>query len=159
MYDDYSQGRNYDRTQRMQRSGRVDIRRLWAGGAATALVAALVAFIALLIAREIVGVAVLEPDEAGMFGDASTVGLYVMAAIAALVATGLMNLLLLAVPQPRTFFAAIAGLATLAFALQPFLTDVELASQIATAVVYLVTGAVIIGLVGSVTDYAARPDY
>lgn len=157
MYDDYGQGRRYDRTQRLQRSDRVDARRLWAGGVATALVAVLVALIALLIARGIVGVAILAPDEAGVFGDASTVGLYSLAALAALVATGLMHLLLLAVPQPRTFFAAIAGLATVAVALQPFLTGAELASQIATAVVYLVTGAVIIGLLGSVTDYAIRP--
>jgi hypothetical protein len=159
VYDDYSRRRNDDRGQRMQRSGTVDVRRLWAGGAATALVAVLVAFIALLIARGIVGVPVLAPDEAGVFGDASTVGLYTLAALAALVATGLMNLLLVAVPQPRIFFAAIAGLATVAVALQPFLTGAELASQIATAVVYLVTGAVIIGLLGSVADYAARPGY
>ncbi len=157
MYDDYGQTRNYDRARRMQRPDRVDARRLWAGGAATALVAVLVALIALLFTRGIVGVAVLAPDEAGVFGDASTVGLYSLAALAALLATGLMHLLLLAVPQPRIFFAAIAGLATVAVALQPFLTGAEFASQIATAVVYLVTGAVIIGLLGSVADYAIRP--
>lgn len=154
MYDHYGQGRSYDRTQRMQRPGTVDARRLWAGGVATALVAVLVAFIALLIARGIVGIPVLAPDGAGVFGDASTVGLYTLAALAALAATGLMNVLLLAVPQPRTFFAAIAGLATLAVSLQPFLSGAELASQIATAVIYLVTGAVIIGLLGTVADYA-----
>ncbi|MQA12712.1 MAG: hypothetical protein GEV09_00660 [Pseudonocardiaceae bacterium] len=154
MYDDYARDKNYDRTQRVPRSPKVDARRLWAGGAATALVAALVAFIALLIARGIIGIPVLAPDEAGVLGDATTFGLCILAATGALLATGLMNLLLLAVPQSRTFFAAIAGLVTLAFALQPFMTGADLDTQIATAVVYLITGAVIIGLIGSVTDYA-----
>ncbi|MGH3978411.1 MAG: DUF6069 family protein [Pseudonocardiaceae bacterium] len=154
MYDDYARDRDYDSTRRMPPTSRVDVRKLWAGGAATALVAALVAFIALLIARGIFGIPVLAPSDAGLVGDATTIGLCSLGAVGALLGTGLMNLLLLTTPQPRTFFGAIAGLATLALALQPFTTGSELATKIATALVYLVTGAVIIALISSVSDYA-----
>lgn len=158
MYDDYAHDRDYDHTRRLQRTSRVDARRLWAGGAATALVAALVALIALMIARGIFGIPVLAPTEAGLVGDATTIGLCTLGALGALVGTALLHLLLLTTPQPRTFFAAIAGLATLAFALQPFTTTSEVATKIATAVVFLVTGAVIIALIASVSDYAGRTD-
>lgn len=152
MYEDPS----YDRTQRVSRSSPVDARKLWAGGAATALVAALIAFIALLVARGIFGIPVLAPTEAGALGDATTIGLCSLSAIGALVATALMHLLLLTTPQPRTFFTIIAGLVTVALALTPFTLDTRPSTVIATALVYLVTGGVIVVLVGSVADYAAR---
>ena len=152
MYDDPS----YDRTQRMPRSSRVDTRKLWAGGAATALVAALIGFIALLVARGIFGIPVLAPTEAGVIGDATTIGLCSLGAVGALVATALMHLLLLTTPQPRTFFTIIAGLVTVALALTPFTLDTEPSTMIATALVYLATGAVIVVLVASVADYAGR---
>jgi len=158
VYDDQS----YDRTQRVPRtshSPRVDARKLWAGGAATALVAALIGFIALLVARGIFGIPVLAPTEAGALGDATTIGLCTLGAAGALVATALMHLLLLTTPQPRTFFTTIAGLVTIALALTPFTLGAELTTKIATAIVYLVTGAVIVLLVGSVADYAGRDDW
>jgi hypothetical protein len=152
VYDDPS----YDRTQRMSHSSRVDARKLWAGGVATALVAALIAFIALLVARGIFGIPVLAPTDAGVIGDATTIGLCSLAAVGALVATALMHLLLLTTPQPRTFFTIIAGLVTVALALTPFTLDAQQSTIIATALVYLVTGGVIVVLVGSVADYAGR---
>lgn len=155
MYDDYSRGQDYDRTRRLERPPRVDVRRLWAGGVATALVAALVALIALMVARGIFGIPVLAPSEAGLVGDATTIGLVTLGALGALLGTALMNLLLLTTPQPRIFFAAIAGLATLAFALLPFTAGAELATKFATALVYLLTGAVIIALISSVSDFAS----
>lgn len=135
-------------------SSRVDARKLWSGGGATALVAALIAFIALLVARGIFGIPVLAPDDAGALGDATTFGLCTLSAIGALVATGLMHLLLLTTPQPRTFFIVIAGLVTIALALTPFTLDAGAGTIIATSLVYLVTGGVIVLLVSSVADYA-----
>lgn len=152
MYDNQS----YDRTRRMPRASRVDARKLWAGGAATALVAALIGFIALLVARGIFGIPVLAPTEAGALGDATTIGLCSLGATGALAATALMHLLLLTTPQPQTFFITIAGLVTLALALTPFTLEAEPSTKIATALVYLVTGAVIVALIGSVADYANR---
>lgn len=143
---------------RAPQSSGVDARTLWAGGAATALVAALIGFIALLVARGIFEIPVLAPTEAGALGDATTIGLCTFGAVGALVATALMHLLLLTTPQPRTFFITIAGLGTIALALTPFTLDAELTTKIATALVYLVTGAVIVILIGSVADYAGRAD-
>lgn len=157
MYDDYAS--EYDQTRRMPTSGRgqrVDVRKLWSGGAATAIVAALVAFVGLLIARGIFQVAVLAPTDAGLVGDATTVGLCSLAALGALVGTGLMHLLLLTTPRPDTFFMAIAGLATLAVALQPFTTQTDRSVQIATMLVYLATGAAIVLSLNSVATYANR---
>jgi uncharacterized membrane protein YeaQ/YmgE (transglycosylase-associated protein family) len=116
----------------------------------------LIGFIALLVARGIFGIPVLAPTEAGVIGDATTIGLCSLGAVGALVATALMHLLLLSTPQPRTFFTIIAGLVTVALALTPFTLDTQPSTTIATALVYLATGAVIVVLVASVADYAGR---
>lgn len=157
MYDNHG----YEPTRRMSRASsssasRVDTRKLWSGGVATALVAALVGFIALLIARGIFGIPVLAPTDAGVYGDATTIGLCSLGAVGALLATALMQLLLLSTPQPRTFFAAIAGLVTVALALTPFTLTAEISTKIATGLIYLVMGAVIVVLVRGVADFAAR---
>ncbi len=72
--------------------------RLWTGGVATAIVAALIAILGVLLARGVLGVPLLAPDEAGAFGDSSTLMLALLAALAALLATGLMHVLLLTTP-------------------------------------------------------------
>lgn len=159
MYDDYTRDYRQDYTRTPpdgpRRSG-VDAKRLWAGGAATALVAALAAFIGLMVARGIFGVPVLAPTEAGLVGDATTIGLTSLAAAGALVGTALMHLLLLTTPSPQTFFAVIAGLVTMVFVLQPFTTDSAMTTKIATALVYLVTGGVIGFLITTVANNAER---
>lgn len=159
MYDDYAH--DYDQTRRIPAAAesaqqRIDAKKLWSGGVATAIVAALVAFVGLLVARGIFQVPVLAPSEAGLVGDATTLGLCSLAAVAALVGTGLMHLLLLTTPKPETFFTAIAGLATLAVALQPFTTGIDLDIKIATMSVYLATGAAIVMSLNSVAGYANR---
>ena len=158
MYDDYTH--EYDKTRQIPAASgserRVDARKLWAGGMATAVVAALVAFVGLLIARGIFQVPVLAPTDAGLVRDATTVGLCSLAALAALVGTGLMHLLLLSTPRPDTFFTAIAGLATLAVALAPFTTSSELSVKIATMLVYLATGVAIIMSLNNVAGNALR---
>ena len=70
-------------------------------GLATALVAALVTLVGVLIARGLFDVPVLAPTDEGTLGNASTLRLAVFAAVAALLATGLLHLLLLSTPQPR----------------------------------------------------------
>ena len=79
----------------------IDAGRLWTGGLATALVAALVALVGVLIARGLFDVPVLAPRREGMFGDVGTTARRaILAAVAALPATGLMHLLLLSTPRP-----------------------------------------------------------
>ena len=157
MYDDYAH--DYDETRRIptESETRLDAKKLWSGGVATAIVAALVAFVGLLVARGIFEVPVLAPTEAGLVGSpTTTLSLCSLAALAALAATGLLHLLLLSTPKPETFFTAIVGLATLAIALQPFTTDLERSTQIATMLVYLATGVAIVMSLNSVSSYAHR---
>ena len=130
----YSTG-NYEDGARPARS--VDAGRLWTGGLATALVAALVTLVGVMIARGLFDVPVLAPTDEGTLGNASTLRLAVFAAVAALLATGLLHLLLSTL-QPRRFFTWIITLATLAAALVPFLTSADLDEKIATSAITLV---------------------
>jgi hypothetical protein len=134
----------------------VDAGRLWTGGVATALVAALVAVVGVLIARGLFDVPVLAPTGEGALGNASTLRLAAFAAIAALLATGLLHLLLLSTPQPRRFFTWIITLATIAAALIPFLTGADLDQKIATAAITLVVGLAIGSLLSGVARSAVR---
>jgi hypothetical protein len=60
-----------------------------------------------------------------------------LAAAAALLATGLMYLLLLTTPRPWRFFMWIISLATLAVAVAPLVTEEDAATRIATAAIHL----------------------
>ena len=135
---------------------KVDAGRLWTGGVATAAVAALVAVVGVLIARGLFDVPLLAPTGEGALGDASTARLAGLAALAALLATGLMHLLLVSTPRPRTFFSWIMVLATLIAVLLPFLTDAEPATKVATAAVNLTIGTAIGSLVSSIARSAVR---
>jgi Family of unknown function (DUF6069) len=134
----------------------VDAGRLWMGGVATAAVAALVAVVGVLIARGLFNVAVLAPEGKGTWGDASTAMLAGLAAAAALLATGLMHLLLLTTPRPWRFFTWIMVLATLAVAIAPLLTDEDAATRFATAGIDVAIGIAIGSLVSSVARSAVR---
>src|SRR5512132_1554084 len=147
---DYNQGSGTEPTRS------IDAGRLWTGGVATALVAALVAVVGVLIARGLFDVPVLAPTDEGALGNASTLRLAVFAAIAALLATGLLHLLLLSTPQPRRFFTWIITLATIAAALVPFLTDADLDEKIATSAITLVVGVAIGSLLSGVARSAVR---
>jgi len=99
---------------------RPDTGQFWAGTAATAIVAALVALVGILICRWTLGIPILAPSSEGAWGNAHT-GEYVVAvACAAVVAGALLWLLMLATPQPGLFFGWIIGLATLAAVAYPF---------------------------------------
>jgi hypothetical protein len=135
---------------------RLDPRPLWSGGVATAVVAALIALVGILVCRWLFTIPILAPRRDGAWGDAST-GAYVLAAAAAaIVATAIMHLLLLATPRPTTFFAWIIGLATVIAVVFPFSTTAPLAQKLATAVVNLVLGIAIGSLIGQVSARAGR---
>jgi hypothetical protein len=134
----------------------VNANRLWTGGVATAVVAALVAEVGVLIARGLLDVPVLAPTEEGVLGNANTARLALVAAGAALAATGLMHLLLLFIPRPWQFFTWIMSLVTLAALLAPFATDAEIATKVATAAIFLAIGVAIGSLVSGVASSAVR---
>ena len=135
-----------------QRRRPVDAGRLWTGGLATAVVAGLVALVGVLIARGLFDIPVLAPAREGALGNSSTARLAILAAFAALAATGLMHLLLVSTPRPFRFFSWIISLLTLVAVLAPFMTDDKLATQVATAAIGLAVGLAI----GSLVSGAAR---
>jgi len=129
---------------------------LWAGGVATAVVAALIALAGILIARWIFTIPILAPRQDVAWGNVST-GMYVLSAAgAALVATAIMHLLLLTTPRPQVFFGWIIGLATLVAVVYPFSTSAPLEQKAATAVVNLVLGIAIGTLLNGVAGRAVR---
>ena len=135
---------------------RVDARQLWSGGAATAIVAALIALAGILVCRWLFNVPILAPRRDGAWGDASTAGYAVAAAAAALVATAIMHLLLIATPRPQMFFAWIIGLATVIAVVYPFSTTAPLSQKVATAVINLVLGAAIGSLINGTAARVIR---
>ena len=134
----------------------VDAGRLWMGGLVTAVVAALVAVLGVLIARGLFDVPVLAPTREGALGDASTARLALLAAVAAVAATGLMHLLLVSTPRPFRFFTWIVSLLTLLAALAPFMTDADLDTKVATALISLAIGVSVGSLVSGAAKSALR---
>jgi Family of unknown function (DUF6069) len=134
----------------------VDAKTLWSGGAATAVVAALIALVGILVCRWLFNVPILAPRQDGAWGDASTAGYAVAAAGAALVATAIMHLLLLATPRPRLFFTWIIGLATVIAVVFPFSTSAPLSEKVATAIINLVLGCAIGSLISGVAARSIR---
>jgi Family of unknown function (DUF6069) len=117
--------------------------RLWAGGAATALVAGLIAITGILVARGILDVAVLAPKGAGVWGDANTTTYALVAAACAFGATGLAQALLGTTPDALRFFTRIALLITAITAVLPLSLDVDAASHVVTAVLNACIGIAI----------------
>jgi Family of unknown function (DUF6069) len=135
----------------------VNAGRLWAGGAAAALVAALIAVVGILLCRGILDVPLLAPKGQGTWGNANTVSYALGAAVAALLATGLMHALLLFTPRPHLFFSWVVSLSTLAAMLAPFAVSAHRDSQVATAVINLVLGVAIGSLVSGSARSAVSP--
>lgn len=134
----------------------VDAGRLWAGGAATAVIAALIAVVGIVLVRGVFGIPILAPEGEGTWGDASTGWYSAAAALAALLATALVHVLLLTTPQPLRFFGWVVALATLIGVVAPFTSGADLDAKVATAALDLVLGVAIWSLVSSVARSAVR---
>jgi hypothetical protein len=133
----------------------VDAGRLWAGGLATAVVAALVALVGVLIFDNMLDIPMVHPPLLHI-GSSFVVRYAGTAAVLALVATALAHLLLVSTPRPRAFFSWIVGLATLAGVVVPFALPGTTAGRLATAAVDLVIGLAVLSLLGSVMRMATR---
>ena len=130
--------------------------RLWTGGVATAVVAAMVVVAGVFICRRVLGIPVLAPKAAGSLGDSATVVYAGLAAASALLCTGLLHLLLLEVPRPLTFFVWITVLADIVVAAAPFSQPAPLASKVFTAVINMLVGVAVISLLCAVARSAVR---
>lgn len=134
----------------------VDAGRLWAGGFGTAVVAALVALVGILLVRGVLGIHILSPSDAGAYGDATTTTYAFGAFGVAILATGVAHLLLLLMPRPMSFFIWIMLLVVAVGVLIPFTIVAALESQIATAALNFVIGLCIMTLLNSVAGIATR---
>lgn len=128
----------------------VDAGKLWPGGIATAIVAALLALVCVLVSRWVFHIPLLAPKRDGAYGDVHTTALMLIAAAAALAATALLHMLLLSTPRPTVFFGWIIGLGTVLAVILPFSTAAPLTAKLATAVVGLLLGIAIGSLLSSV---------
>jgi hypothetical protein len=133
----------------------LDATRLWTGGMATAVVAALVALVGVLVVRVLLRVVPAVPSAAG-FGDSATTLLCVAAAGAALVATGLAHLLLVSTPRPLAYLGWIVGLVTAAATVLPLVGGTPLPGALAGGVIRLVVGLAIGTLVTGAAAAAQR---
>jgi hypothetical protein len=156
-YDDRTTSLYDDRPAPAQSPGRpvIDADRLWSAGLATALVAALVGLVGVLIVRAL-GVSVYAPHEFGTFGDTTTLLLCAGAALAALAATGLAHLLILSTPRPMAYFGWIVGLLTVVAAVLPILAGGPAAVLLAEAVIHLIIGIAIAVLTANAVAGALR---
>ena len=133
----------------------VDAGRLWAGGAATAVVAALIALVGVLVSEGLFNLTMVRPPLIPI-GDSFPVRYAITAAVLALAATGLAHLLVLTTPRPRSFFAWIVGLATLVGVVLPFALDGTTGGRLATAFVDFVIGVAVLSLLSSVMARTTR---
>lgn len=129
---------------------------VWAAGLATALVAALIALVGILISRWLLHIPILAPRKDGAWGNALTGEYMIAAACIALVATALLHLLMLGTPAPGMFLAWVVGLATVAAVVYPFSTAAPISEKAATAVVNLVIGIAISSLLSGVAARGYR---
>ena len=128
----------------------IDVPRLWSGGVATAVVAALVAWIGVLIGQSILdrdlgGAAVILSPFASL-----TANYALTAALLALAATGLAHLLSVSTPRPTVFFGWIVGLFTVAGIVIPFTREGTMSDKATVAVINLVLGICVGSLLSAV---------
>ena len=133
----------------------VSARRLWAGGLATALVAAGIAVVGVLLIRGVLGIPILSAK--GGLVDQALAVVPISAALAALAATAVLHLLLLTTPRPTSFFGAICAIVIAILVLQVFLAGGNREEQLATSLLYVVIGIAVISLLSGVARTAVRP--
>lgn len=139
-------------------SSRLDAGRLWAGGLATSVVAALVAVVGVLTARGLFDIPLLAPKGAGVWGSASTAGYALAAGGFALAATALMQILAATTPRYGVFFSWIMALLTAIATVFPLSLQLGLdrSSEIATALVNLVIGIATTSILNGVARAATQ---
>jgi Family of unknown function (DUF6069) len=130
---------------------RLDQVRYWVGATITAVLAALISLIALVVAKGIVHVPMV-------IGSTSiNVAVYgVCAAGIALLAAALYDAMLHVAPRPLTYYSWLGGFVTVLATLLPFTSTAGLHSQIALAATNFAVGAVITLLVPIAASNARR---
>ncbi|WP_375044608.1 DUF6069 family protein [Actinomadura sp. NTSP31] len=143
-------------TERDENTPAINMGRLWGGGIATAVVAALFAAAGVLIMRGVLDIPIMAPKSQGTFGDSTTAAYMVMAGVGGILATLLLHLLILMAPAPLSFYSWIAGLATLMITVLPFAAGTTLSVKVATALINFVVGMVYVALLPQVAAASLR---
>lgn len=135
---------------------RTDAGRLWAGGVATAVVAAGVTLIGIMVLHQLLHAPILSPGGLRQAADYAMVAFPVAVGIVTLLATGLLHLLLMTTPRAGQFFGWIASLVLALVVLQVFLHETDLLAKVETTVFYLLIGIAIITSLLGVARSAVR---
>jgi uncharacterized membrane protein YtjA (UPF0391 family) len=136
----------------------IDARRLWAGGVATAVVAALTGVVGILIIRGVLDIYVLAPASRGTWESTSALEYAGGAFVGALVATALAHVLLVATPRPLLFLGWIMLLVAVIVGVWPFTTNADQDAKIATCVLNVVVVVAIWSLIaGTAERSVTRP--
>ena len=133
----------------------IDTRTLWTGGVVAAVIVGGLTIVGFLLIEGILRYPLLGDRVNVQVAHATMVGYAAGAAVAALLATAAMHILLISTHRPRWFFAWLAGIGTAVAALLP-LTE-HLPVPLATATVNLGVGLTIIGLVHHTTAACLHP--
>jgi hypothetical protein len=123
----------------------IDTRTLWTGGVVTAVIVGGLTIVGFLLIEGILRYPLLGDRANAQVAHVTMVGYAVGAAIAALLATAAMHVLLMTTHRPQWFFAWLGGIGTAIAVLLP-LTQ-HLPAPLATATVNLGLGLTIVGMV------------
>ncbi len=133
--------------------------RYWAGAGATALVAALIGLLAVLVFERVFDIPLVVPPD--IFGTDSDQAAYAIdAAILAVICAVILYLLIISTPRPRTFFGWIMALVMVAVGVAPFARTDELDRGLLSGLTNVVIVASIWSLLAAVagrTVSAAPP--
>lgn len=130
--------------------------RLWAGGVVTALVAAGVALVGVLLVHKVPHAYLLSFDGTRKAADDAKTTLPLLAALVALVATGVLHLLMTTTPRAGQFFAWIGALVVVLIVLELFVAGDYKVAQFVTSAFYALIGLVIISSLYGVSRTAVR---
>jgi hypothetical protein len=134
-----------------RRGPSVDQGPFWAGVAATAVVAALAAALAVVV-LDVFDVSLLEPPIGGSRG----LGWAGAALLAAVLGGVILLLLVMTTPRPRVFFGWIVALVTATAAVLPFTRDTTTEAQVATGAVCVLIGLIVGTSLGAVAGRTVR---
>jgi hypothetical protein len=133
----------------------VDPTRLWIGGFMAGVVGGGIVFVGFLVARGVLDIPVLV-ERNGRLVNADVWWYALGAFAAALVATGLLHVLLVGAPRPFTFYGWITGLAVVIAGLIPFTTGAELETKVTLAAINVAAGGVMAVIIATVGRSALR---
>lgn len=127
----------------------VEAGRFWAGAAATAVVAALIGLVAVIILERIFSFTLVPPPD--LFAAGSHQAAFAIdGAILALLAAGLLHVLILTTPRPRAFFGWIMALVIVVITALPFAWTTDTTSAALSGLVNLLIGVAVWSLLAGV---------